>query len=486
MSTFNPFGGQTYNLGTSIGSTDTTILLSSFVEPVTAIPYTMVLLNTDIAFGTIAPKTTSSEFISFTGITQNANGSATLTGVTRGLAKKYPFTTDAAYKLPHSGQTQFIISDAPQVFQEYVSVPNTQTIDGVKTFSQNVTIPVLPIANTDAASKGYADGLAIAGAPNATTTVKGIVELATQSEIDARTATGGTGASLVGTPDLARSTLLSDYKVDTGTANAYVITPVPAVSAYTTGQIFSFKPVNANTTASTLNVSGLGVKSIKTTNGSALVANDIIASQIVVVEYDGTNMVMINPAQSSLLPAQTGNSGKLLSTNATVPSWVASPKIFTTITPVVIASSTVETTLFTTTVPANVMGTTNAVYFKMFVNPVGLTDTKTLTLRLKYGGSTVTTMTLTQSGASSTSDGYIDGYLVEGGATNSQRGSLGFFGGPAELVSATYVTLGSGSVTGTSAVDSTASQTLTVTAQFNNSSAFDKLTINMAVVNLIS
>jgi hypothetical protein len=51
----------------------------------------MALLNTDIVYGTIAPKTSSSEFISFTGITQNADGTATLTGVTRGLAKKYPF-----------------------------------------------------------------------------------------------------------------------------------------------------------------------------------------------------------------------------------------------------------------------------------------------------------------------------------------------------------------------------------------------------------
>ncbi len=156
MSKFYPFGAQTYTLGTSIGSTDTSILLSSFTEPVTGTPYTMALLNTDIVFGTIAPKTTSSEFISFTGITQNANGTATLTGVTRGLAKKYPLTADSAYKLPHSGQTQFIISDVPQLYQEYVSTVNDVTISGLITFLQN---PV---------------GINPGGVPDSSTTVKGI------------------------------------------------------------------------------------------------------------------------------------------------------------------------------------------------------------------------------------------------------------------------------------------------------------------------
>ncbi len=128
--TYNLAGGGTYTLGSSISSTDTSILLSSFLEPVSGTPYTMVLLNTDIAYGTIAPKTTQSEFISFTGITQNADGTATLTGVTRGLAKKYPFTESVTFKLPHSGQSQFILSDAPQLFNKKGTLENDEVISG--------------------------------------------------------------------------------------------------------------------------------------------------------------------------------------------------------------------------------------------------------------------------------------------------------------------------------------------------------------------
>ena len=85
---------------------------------------------------------------------------------------------------------------------------------------------------------------------------------------------------------------------DTGSANTYVIAPAIAPSAYTTGAIYWFKAVNANSGASTLNVSVLGAKTIKKFTGSGvadLAAGDILANQLVAVVYDGTNMVMISP-----------------------------------------------------------------------------------------------------------------------------------------------------------------------------------------------
>ncbi len=161
--TFNPFGAKTYVLASSIGSTDTTITLTSFLEPVTNTPYTMALLNTDIVYATIAPKTASSEFISFTGIVQNADGTATLTGVTRGLAKKDPFTTSASYKLPHSGQTQFIISNSPQLYKEFVTLDNDENIVGEKTFPaggtanapKSGTVYGAPVDDLEYASKKF-------------------------------------------------------------------------------------------------------------------------------------------------------------------------------------------------------------------------------------------------------------------------------------------------------------------------------------------
>ena len=142
--------------------------------------------------------------------------------------------------------------------------------------------------------KEYIDAASIVGAVDASTTAKGIVEVATQAEADAGTATGGTGASLIVTPATLRSQNYNDYVADTGAANAYVVTPIPAITAYAAGQIFTFKATNANTGASTINVSGLGVKSIVKQSTVALSSNDIIANQVVTICYDGTNFQLIS------------------------------------------------------------------------------------------------------------------------------------------------------------------------------------------------
>ena len=103
------------------------------------------------------------------------------------------------------------------------------------------------------------------------------------------------------------------YAADAGVVDDYVITPVPAVSAYVTGQVFHFKANTANTGAATLAVSGLAATAIKKLNDQALVTGDIEVGQIVTVVFDGTNFQM----QSQL--AQT----PVTTTIATDPLWDA-------------------------------------------------------------------------------------------------------------------------------------------------------------------
>ncbi len=99
------------------------------------------------------------------------------------------------------------------------------------------------------------------------------------------------------------------YVADTGAANAYAITLVPAITAYKTGQVFSFKAANANTTASTLAVNGLTATSIKKNSASALIANDILAGQLVMVEYDGTNFQMLSQVGNAQVTPKFGGTG---------------------------------------------------------------------------------------------------------------------------------------------------------------------------------
>jgi len=68
----------------------------------------------------------------------------------------------------------------------------------------------------------------------------------------------------------------------------------PALSAYATGNQFSFLVANTNTGSVTLNVDGIGVKSITRTGTTALVAGDMVAGQAVEIIYDGTRFQLVN------------------------------------------------------------------------------------------------------------------------------------------------------------------------------------------------
>lgn len=98
------------------------------------------------------------------------------------------------------------------------------------------------------------------------------------------------------------------YAADSGSANAYAIAPTPPLVAYAAGVIATLKPGNANTGASTLNVSSLGTKNIKLSDGSDPPAGAMIATGMYFLEYDGTNFVLQNPEIVARINNQTGTS----------------------------------------------------------------------------------------------------------------------------------------------------------------------------------
>jgi hypothetical protein len=83
----------------------------------------------------------------------------------------------------------------------------------------------------------------------------------------------------------------------TGTAPAYVLTPSPAIVAYAEGQRFTVEAHSDGTIGSnTLNVSGLGAKSLKQYDDAGNKRSGVVKNgQIAVVEYDGTDFVILNP-----------------------------------------------------------------------------------------------------------------------------------------------------------------------------------------------
>ena len=113
-----------------------------------------------------------------------------------------------------------------------------------------------------AGAGGIPEYISNPAASDASTTVKGVSELATLAETLARTTTGGTGAKLVVTPDNLTTVQTYDYATSTTGNDTYVITVTPAPTAYVVGQKFTFKVDVANTGTCSLNVNGLGAHNI--------------------------------------------------------------------------------------------------------------------------------------------------------------------------------------------------------------------------------
>lgn len=85
------------------------------------------------------------------------------------------------------------------------------------------------------------------------------------------------------------------YAVSSSAANAYAAAITPAPSGYTTGMTVAIRFVNHNTGAATINLNGLGAKTITLQDGSALSANRILDNMIALLTYEGTNFQLLNP-----------------------------------------------------------------------------------------------------------------------------------------------------------------------------------------------
>lgn len=104
---------------------------------------------------------------------------------------------------------------------------------------------------------------------------------------------------------------------DAGAADAYAINPATPLSGYVSNMLVLLIPANTNaTTTPTLNVSGLGTRTIVSVTGGAMQALDLVAGHPYLLRYDTTTssfwMVSVTKnyidqlAFSAALPAQPG------------------------------------------------------------------------------------------------------------------------------------------------------------------------------------
>lgn len=101
-----------------------------------------------------------------------------------------------------------------------------------------------------------------------------------------------------------------------GSANVQTLTPNRTIAAYYDGLTFTFQAGFTNTGTVTMNVSALGVKTIKRGDGNPALSGDMVAGGIYTIVYENTSgfFFLLNPSNAVM---QRGGIDGLITSNGT-------------------------------------------------------------------------------------------------------------------------------------------------------------------------
>jgi len=196
------------------------------------------------------------------------------------------------------------------------------SFNGSGTFNINSTgQPVVAgtvISSTtfNALTSDLANGLSTCITKDGQTAITANISLNTFKVTNLAAGTAATDAVRLGQLQNGAATVVTVTGTDT-----YTGTMSPALTAYGTGNAFTFVVPNTNTTSCTLNIDGLGAKALTRDGSTALVAGDLVAGSEILIVYDGTRFQVLNSnSKTSLiltnpLAVTSGGTGQSSYTN---------------------------------------------------------------------------------------------------------------------------------------------------------------------------
>lgn len=284
-------GLHTYNLsGSGLSSSATSIGLTSLTLPQNDYAIQDSDLSSTFYISLEPGNVDRQEYASCTTVVQNSGGTATLSGCVRGLSPISPYTASSSLQFAHGGGTKVIFSNPPQLYEQFTAKTNNETISALWLFG---TIPYATTTATSTsqfATRGYAEGLANAGAATSTETNGGIVELGTLSEQQTSFDGGSTKPTVLQTKN--------------STSSCQVIGAYNIVASSTTGKL-DIGCLDA--TATTTWTGGHTFNNATTTFNSG-----------VDIDADANSPIILN-GRTIVLPSTAGASSTVLSTDGGSP-----------------------------------------------------------------------------------------------------------------------------------------------------------------------
>lgn len=144
------------------------------------------------------------------------------------------------------------------------------------------------------------------------------------------TTSGITASNITSTNITSLKNVTSTIVTTAGGTTTYTLTPSPAITAYATGQEFLIKMNATNTGASTINVSGLGAKSLTKGGATALASSDLLIDAVYKIVYDGTQFQVsgISATVATQAEVATGTDNTKMVTPLAVSRWHMPPQGF--------------------------------------------------------------------------------------------------------------------------------------------------------------
>lgn len=214
------------------------------------------------------------------------------------LSNNSQYTLDTQYTA--GGTTLVLNTNVASVVQ----APGTCVVDrvdssGNKTVSKRTyytftgvsTTTLTGLAVADGTDQAHAVGAIVEFVPDITWAqamyngLTAVVDPTTQA-LDTTKVVDLTTAQTISNKTIKSS--LSEVVTTAGGTTTYTLTPSVAIAAYATGQEFVIKMNATNTGASTINISGLGAKSLTKGGATALSSGDILVDAVYKIVYDGT------------------------------------------------------------------------------------------------------------------------------------------------------------------------------------------------------
>ena len=300
----------------------------------------------------------------------------------------------------------------------------------------------------NALTADLATGLTTAITKDGQTTPTANIPLGTYKITGLGAGTAATDAVRMSQLQAGGTTFLTAAGTDTITATAS-----PALTAYAAGNLFTFVVAGTNTGAVTLNIDSLGAKAITRDGTTALAANDLVATEVVIVVYDGTQFQVLNPnaATNYRVSGTLGVTGVATMTAAPVfSSATASLPMFTDGSKALVSNAMTGTGNVVMSASPTLTGTIGAAS-QTLSGTLDVTGATTLSSALTYGGVTLAnsvtgtgsmvlsaspTLTGTIAGASQTLSGTLDvtGTITGGGYSGGAiSGTTGAFSAAVNL-----------------------------------------------------